>query len=499
MKNVLYWPTHWLKKLFEEQKNEHQKSTIAALDGIRACAILFVISFHIDWTNKNYLQLWDWHTNPLASAVAIAGGTGVTLFFVLSGFLLFLPYAKALLFAGRWPLARSFYVRRALRIMPGYYISLIVLVVLTAPQYLYDTGQGNLGQHLTLLLDPSQPLQPPNLSSLGLFLTFLMDASRQTFRQLNGPYWTLAVEWQFYMFLPLLALGMLLLVRRVRLARRLRAVGCCLGGIIVGGLLIRLVGIYFQSNPEATFLVPRAVLNVILFFIYGQTGKYVEDFAIGMLGALIYVYAQSLPTEHRFVQRLRGLSLWLWGVGLAILLFSAIWHFQADPTTPAWPILNFTLPYFSWLSEMLLAIGYGMCIMGVLFGPGELRRPLSWQPLRWIGLISYSLYVWHLPLIALFAVRILPLLPPMNFYLSYALYWVWATVVIVPFCVLSYAFIERPGIHLGDHWRKAIEVRYRARVQRVMPDEQNIRGENGERASSGENISVLQSSARSKV
>ena len=444
MKKSLHFVSTWLKTVFEEPKHGNQAGTITALDGVRACAILFVIAFHIDWTNTNYEKLWNWQSNPLATSVAIAGGTGVTLFFVLSGFLLFLPYAKALLFARRWPLARSFYIRRALRIMPGYYLSLVLLIFLSAPQY----------------------LQPDNLPNLGLFLTFLMDSAKETFRgPIDGPYWTLAIEWQFYMILPLLTLGILLLVRRVRLERRLRAVTLCLFGIIAGGLLVRFWGLYFLNNPSATFLVPRPVTNVLLFFTFGQTGKYTEDFSVGMLGALIYVYAQSLPPEHVFVQTLRKLSLWLWGTGLLILTFSAIWHLQANPPTPAWPFLNPLMPYFSWLSEILLAAGYGMCIIAILFGPRELQRPFTWAPLRWIGLISYSLYIWHLPLIVLFQTRVLPLLPAMNFYLSYALYWVWAACVIVPFCVLCYAFVERPGMRLGDRWRKAIESRYQARHQ----------------------------------
>ncbi len=454
MKNAFRSISDWFQKIFEEQEHNRQRSTIATLDGVRACAILMVIAFHINWINtngsgRNFLKLWDWRSNPLASSVAIAGGTGVTLFFVLSGFLLFLPYAKALLFGGRWPLARTFYVRRALRIMPGYYLSLVILILVSAHQY----------------------LRRANLSNTALFFTFFMDSSPQTFRQLNGPYWTLATEWQFYMVLPLLALGVLLLVRQVRLERRLRAVTCCLLGIIAGGLCVRLAGEYFQSNPTATFLLPRPALNIILFFAYGQTGKYTEDFAVGMLGALIYTYAQNQSPESGFVRRLRSLSLWLWGAGILILVFSAIWHFQANKPTPAWPFLNPIMPYFDWLSEMLLAIGYGMCIIAILFGPRELQRPFAWRPLRWIGLISYSLYIWHLPFLILLQSRILPRLglgnPPaysLHAYLGYSLNWLWALLVILPFCTLTYIFIEKPGIKLGDRWRKAIEARQRARM-----------------------------------
>lgn len=464
MRNVLQAPINWLKIIFEEEKHTQQKNTIVVLDGVRGLAILFVISFHIDWTNRNYEKLWDWRSNPLASSVAIAGGTGVTLFFVLSGFLLFMPYAKALLFASRWPLARTFYVRRALRILPGYYVSLFVLILLEQHAYFSPMNWSNPAQYFAFLLDSSQRLQPPTLGNLGLFLTFLMDSSAQTFRQLDGPYWTLAVEWQFYMILPLLALGILLLVRRVSLKYRLRAVTFCLLGVIVLGLGVRFGGFYFNENPTATFLLPRPALNVILFFTFGMTGKYIEDFAVGMLASLCYIYAQSLPPEHLFTRTLRRLSLWLWGIGLLILVFSAMWHFQSDATTPAWPFLDPLMPYYNGLSEMVLAWGFGMCIMALLFGPRPLQRPFAWTPLRWIGLISYSLYIWHLPLIELLD-TLLARVPGLPFYASYALYWLWALVVIVPFCLCTYILIEKPGIKLGDRWRKALEARYKARLQ----------------------------------
>ncbi len=464
MRNALQSAVEWLKTVFEEQKQTQQKNTITVLDGVRGLAILLVITFHIDWTNRNYEKLWDWRINPLASSVAIAGGTGVTLFFVLSGFLLFMPYAKALLFSGRWPLARIFYTRRALRIMPCYYVSLFVLILLEQHAYFLPVNASNPGQYLSFLMDSSQHLQAPTLGNLGLFLTFLMDSSAQTFRQLDGPYWTLAVEWQFYMILPLLALGILLLVRRVPLKYRLRAVTLCLLGVIAVSLGVRFGGFYFHDNPTATLLMPRPALNVILFFAFGMTGKYIEDFAVGMLASLCYIYAQSLPPEHRFTSTLRRLSLWLWGVGLLILVFSAMWHFQSDTTTPAWPFLNPLMPYYNGLSEIVLAWGFGMCIVAILFGPRQLQRPFSWAPLRWIGLISYSLYIWHLPLIQLLD-SLLARVPGLPFYAGYALYWVWALVVIVPFCLCTYILIEKPGMRLGDRWRKTLEARYKARLQ----------------------------------
>src|SRR5437660_47462 len=275
-------------KLEDTNQKEGKRNSIAVLDGVRAIAILMVIVFHINRITGD--SLWNQMANPLASSVATAGGTGVTLFFVLSGFLLFMPFAKALLFKTDWPLARVFYMRRVLRIIPAYYVSLFILILLAYPEYLH----------------------PDHLKNLLLFLTFFMDSSPATFRQLNGPYWTLATEWQFYMLLPIIAIGIAFVVSRVPIKRRLPAVTACLIGIIIWGLFIRYWGLYFLKHPSQTFLVPRIVLNDIIFFLFGIIGKYTEDFAIGMFVSLCYIYSQHPSTDKKVVQLWQRLSPWLW-------------------------------------------------------------------------------------------------------------------------------------------------------------------------------------------
>ncbi len=155
--------------------------------------------------------------------------------------------------------------------------------------------------------------------------------------------------------------------------------------------------------------------------------------------------------------------MWLWGGGMIVLVFSAMWHFN-DNSTAAWPFLNGLMPYFNWLSEMVLAFGYAACIAAILYGPPSLKRFFSWPLLRWIGLISFSLYMWHLPLLGIFGTNILPLLHIQNRYFAYSLIWVWTLLVIFPFALLSYAVVEKPWMKLGDQWRRSIEQKYRAKL-----------------------------------
>jgi peptidoglycan/LPS O-acetylase OafA/YrhL len=123
--------------IFFEGDEKKQKGTIASLDGIRAIACLIVVAFHLMLIMTQDIRIWSPARMPrVVASLAYVGDTGVNLFFILSGFLLFLPFAKALLFDNAWPATWTFYLRRMLRILPAYYVSLFLMIVIYHPQYL---------------------------------------------------------------------------------------------------------------------------------------------------------------------------------------------------------------------------------------------------------------------------------------------------------------------------------------------------------------------------
>ncbi|GER87049.1 hypothetical protein KDW_12110 [Dictyobacter vulcani] len=422
-----------------------KKNNITALDGIRACAIILVMTFHINQMSLGLL--WNPEQYPIASALATFGGSGVTLFFILSGFLLFLPYAKSLLFQSNWPSARQFYVKRMLRIIPAYYVALFAIILLFQQEY----------------------LQPDHWQKLALFLTFFMDSSSSTFRQLNGPFWTLAIEWQFYMILPLLALGFLLVAKRLPALPRQRLlvmIGCCIL-LIVWGLFLRILA----NNTPIVKHPANIVVSVIFFFLYGMTGKYIENFAVGMIICLCYTYAWHPVHGSALRQRLKNTSLFFVPLGLLLLFCMSIWHYNVGHMqVPAFAFLNVLAPQFEWLNEMIIALGYGSCVLGILFGPEWLQGIFSWKPLVWIGLISYGLYMWHLPLISFFHVQLLPHIP-ITGQASYLLYWLSVLVIVIPVALLSYHLIEKPCTRLGAYLTKQMQARRIA-----LAEERSLRG-----------------------
>ncbi|HEX7734699.1 MAG TPA: acyltransferase [Ktedonobacteraceae bacterium] len=411
-----------------------KKNTIQVLDGVRAFACLLVIWFHIYRIPRD---LGVWATQPfsnrLLNTLLFFGRYGVTLFFVLSGFLLFLPFAKALLFKEPWPSTRQFYLKRIFRILPAYYLSLILIVLFFQRQY----------------------LQPQHWQELGLFFVFFMDSSSATFKHLNAPFWTLAIEWQFYMLLPLLVLGMRLLVWRVAPFYRLPATIACLLAVIAWGLFSRYFGnYYFSQHPAETFLVPRGVLNALLVLIYGVSGKYLEDFSVGMLLALCFVYARHPSTSASTGTILRKWSPYLLVVGLLCLLAMILWAYN-DAYPQTWPLFNHPLFFQAYplLSELCISLSFGLCILALLFVPSSLKRPVEWTPLCWIGRISYSLYIWHLPLLLLCIWWIQPLLSGWLPEQAYIVYGLWVAVVILPFCYIFFKYVEFPGMKFGERFQ----------------------------------------------
>jgi peptidoglycan/LPS O-acetylase OafA/YrhL len=199
MRRIVRLGVAWMTAHLEEPRTGQ---SLPALDGVRACACLAVVAFHINLISHIDLHLWNVSWNPIIGSVLLAGDAGVVLFFVLSGFLLFMPYARALLMEAPWPDTRVFYLKRMLRIMPAYYLSLFLLVMFAAPQYLH----------------------PDRWGQLFLFGILYNDTLASTFQKINGPYWTLAIEWQFYLLLPWLMLGIRALVRRWAPLYRGRAV-----------------------------------------------------------------------------------------------------------------------------------------------------------------------------------------------------------------------------------------------------------------------------------
>ena len=166
-----------------------RRQWIPELDGLRTLMIFIVSWYHI------WQQSW---LRPAIGSYSLdyivrSGYIWVDGTVLLSSFLLFLPYAKAMREGTSVPDTRDFYFRRARRILPGYYfITLVTLLAVAIPWKLYDTPQylvKDVATHLTF--------------------TFPFFADTYIFTPLGAASWTLAIEVQAYALFPLIARGVM--------------------------------------------------------------------------------------------------------------------------------------------------------------------------------------------------------------------------------------------------------------------------------------------------
>lgn len=407
---------HWLGGVYQRiiqgltslLEGKNQKSSIASLDGVRGLACLFVVAYHITLVTTQDLRLWYPEKLPLLlSSLIYSGDTGVNLFFVLSGFLLFTPYVKALLFDKDWPSIYYFYMRRMLRILPAYYVSLFLMILFFKPYFLHWK----------------------RLYEFFMLITLFMDSSLTTFKQINGPFWTLAVEWQFYLILPFLACSIAWCVRlicKTPLAR-LFWLMICLGVVIAWGIFTRYLGIYLTTYPSETFHLPHTVIKLFLFFCYGVPnaglhGKFLENFALGMLVSSIFIYVRAIGSTSRISRVLPYLCPLLFIGGILLLLVMAAWKY--DQRMPqAWPFFTNKLILYGYIGEFGWGVGYAFCIIAIVLGANWVKYPFEWTPLRWMGLLSYGLYMWHLLLLEIFTKLVVAHLQSWKHLVLYSLYW----------------------------------------------------------------------------
>jgi peptidoglycan/LPS O-acetylase OafA/YrhL len=378
---------------------EHGPQDMRSLDGLRAVAALMVVVFH--------LLLWvDAYDTPVSRAINASWyflANGVWLFFVLSGFLLFLPYARTTLAARPLPSATYFYRRRMLRIVPAYWVCLFIVAV--AENQMRRT------------------VEPLNML---VHVLMIHDDFPRFNRDLEAPFWTLAVEAQFYLVLPLLAWG---ISRIVGASRSLARLVLGIVAVIALALVVQWVDSLVMSTLPDVDGVDRTPGGVFVLATMGMQGKFLAVFAVGMLCAALYVVVVEQRRISKDVARRCGAASLLFAVVMFAIAIPA-WAKGAVMFHPGtfWgvDIQGYPLIASAAFGGLLLAL-----VLGVS-GSGRLRRVFAWGPLRFVGLISFSLYLWHLPILQ-------GLMPPFD---QLALPLRLLCIPIVAYA--SYQLIERP-------------------------------------------------------
>jgi peptidoglycan/LPS O-acetylase OafA/YrhL len=343
------------------------------IEGLRAVAASLVLISHAWIYGAPGMRASD--LGPLNRYVLPNLPLGVSLFFTLSGFLLYRPFAASIVRGESRPSLLKYLRNRALRILPAYWVILLVIGLVLQAALLrvasYTVTVGSLATKPVILAQNAFLVQNYRPST---FLTGI------------GQAWSLAIEAVFYLALPLLVLMGSAFAGRAstRSGRRLAA--------LVPAAAVFLIGL--SGRAAAKWLVPGppeswsgSWHSVIDRSFWAQA----DLFMFGMIVAVLW--AEYEDGRLRFDAAQRKIV----AVGAVLAGLLAMIVTDGDPGTVAY------FRYYAY--EMLTAAAFALLLALVVLpasdrpGRGLLVRLLETPILVRLGVISYSVFLWHEPLI----------------------------------------------------------------------------------------------------
>jgi peptidoglycan/LPS O-acetylase OafA/YrhL len=320
-------------------------------DALRAIAALSVLVYHAGY----YAFLRHPHSQVAQYTARL--DVGVTIFFLISGFLLYRPFVRSRLQDEPMPRLTAYAWRRFLRIVPAYWVALTIVA---------------------LWLSSTPRVFTPN--GVPIYYGFAQIYYYGYGVGGIGQAWTLCVEVTFYAFLPLWALAMRAASRGDRRRRLITE--------LVGLAVLFVVGSAYQwwalNQVDLTSLGSLPYLMPLPNFL--------DQFAVGMAVAVVSVWyeGRELSAPLRFVQRL---PIACWAVAVI-----ALWAASTQLGINAYLQHPYTRSMFVGRHELFTLIALAMLLPAVFAVPGRglVGRVLASRPLRYMGLISYGFYLYHL-------------------------------------------------------------------------------------------------------
>ncbi len=336
------------------------------------------------------------------------GFLGVDIFFVLSGFLITSLLMEEWQSSGAICL-KQFYFRRALRLLPAFVLLLFLCC-------------------LSIFFLPTIEEKWARLQETAVAACYLSNwpMLHQTSMPILGHTWSLSVEEQFYILWPTLLYIML----RLRLSRRCILLLVCCG--IAASAMLR-TGLYHWHQNHGTDR------TTVIFRLYRGLDTRADALLAGCLLGLLAAW-NLLPKSQRFIRWTGATSI----LGVIYLAYLVSCRRPEDPLYYHGLFTVVALMAVIFLARLLSAPARFAC------------RILESAPLVGTGRISYSLYLFHMP--------ILHLVMPVGLFLGSALGRFWAYAVLVLLVVglsflaamLSYRFVERPFLRLKDRMRPQV-------------------------------------------
>jgi peptidoglycan/LPS O-acetylase OafA/YrhL len=317
-----------------QNKNFH----VDVMDGLRGIAIIIVVLFHV-WQIS-----WLDHTIKLGNFkldlnfIPVTGFLGVELFFFISAFCLFYPYGKYMLEGARFQTVKQFAYKRAIKILPSYILSIVLILIFFNPGFrsFHDAAW----QVITHLL-------------------FIHNLFPDTYGSINGVFWSLGVEVQFYIIFPFIC------------------------------YFFRKRPIIVSLTMISISIVYRFVIHnyyyVKLDFLLNQLPGFLDMFACGMLAAYLIVYIRSRIKSY---EKLAPFFTLFAVIMFVMIIFMLKWLFDiryVEGGIKNWQSDNRT---FLALLFLFLAVASTASIK-------KWRVVLANKVFIFMSVISYNLYIWH--------------------------------------------------------------------------------------------------------
>ena len=320
-----------------------QRYSYPLVDALRGVAALMVLTYHV-------IEMGVWTTFPTQGGLAVFryGWVGVNLFLVISGFVIGLTALREFDLNGP-AFRRPFIVHRLARVVPLYLFTGLVYVFLVESS-VFDRPAPRLFAHI------------------ASHLLFLHNLHPSTSGSINGPNWSVALEMQFY----------LVMVWLTPWLARIPAWGM-LGGAIV------LAAVYRWTT---SWLLPHGSVDIHTQHVAAtQLPGVLEHFAAGIFMARAMRGEAGIWWKDRMSGSWRNaLSL---GLASCALLSGAAWLLRSFSYWDRAPMIAFV--------PTLLAAGMAALVAAVAVVPAQRLRALA--PMRYLGTVSYGIYLWHVPVI----------------------------------------------------------------------------------------------------